>query len=79
VVVVNLSRNWGHMGALHAGLQTARGDAIVLMDGDLQTRPMLSGDDCRRGEKVRRVVTAVRRSRKESRKALALLFPSSIG
>src|SRR6267142_5374053 len=32
VVVVDLSRNWGHMGALHAGLQTARGDAIVLMD-----------------------------------------------
>src|SRR5262249_5049213 len=29
VVVVELSRNWGHMGALNAGLQTARGDAIV--------------------------------------------------
>jgi len=41
VVVVDLSRNWGHMGALHAGLQTARGDAIVLMDGDLQDPPEL--------------------------------------
>ena len=26
VVVVDLSRNWGHMGAISAGLQTARGD-----------------------------------------------------
>ena len=34
VVVVDLSRNWGHMGAISAGLQMARGDAVVLMDGD---------------------------------------------
>src|SRR5579863_3062129 len=34
IVVVNLSRNFGHMGALAAGLQTAVGDAIVLMDAD---------------------------------------------
>ncbi len=39
VVVVDLSRNWGHMGAISAGLQTARGDAIVLMDGDFQDPP----------------------------------------
>jgi len=30
VVVVELSRNWGHMGAISAGLQTARGRAIIL-------------------------------------------------
>jgi len=28
VVVVDLSRNWGHMGAISAGLQTAHGDAV---------------------------------------------------
>ena len=39
VVVVDLSRNWGHMGAISAGLQTARGDAVVLMDGDFQDPP----------------------------------------
>src|SRR5215470_6246653 len=39
VVVVDLSRNWGHMGALHAGMQTAGGDAMILMDGDLQDPP----------------------------------------
>ena len=39
VVVVDLSRNWGHMGAISAGLQTARGDAVILMDGDFQDPP----------------------------------------
>src|SRR5579864_9323195 len=39
VVVVDLSRNWGHMGALAAGLRTAQGDAVILMDGDFQDPP----------------------------------------
>ena len=75
VVVVDLSRNWGHAGAIHAGLQSARGDAIVLMDGDLQDPPEVVPklvDAWRDGAQV---VTAVRRSRKESRKLLAVLFP----
>jgi polyisoprenyl-phosphate glycosyltransferase len=75
VVVVDLSRNWGHAGAIHAGLQSARGDAIVLMDGDLQDPPEVVPklvDAWREGAQV---VTAVRRSRKESRKLLAVLFP----
>src|SRR5258707_6213413 len=75
VVVVDLSRNWGHMGALHAGLQTARGDAIVLMDGDLQDPPDVVPEMIAAWREGAQVVTAVRRSRKESRKALALLFP----
>src|SRR5258706_1928692 len=75
VVVVDLSRNWGHMGALHAGLQTARGDAIVLMDGDLQDPPEVVPEMVAAWRNGAQVVTAVRRSRKESRKVLALLFP----
>jgi glycosyltransferase involved in cell wall biosynthesis len=75
VVVVNLSRNWGHMGALQAGLQTARGDAIVLMDGDLQDPPDVVPQMIAAWRDGAQVVTAVRKSRKESRKALALLFP----
>ncbi|MES2219403.1 MAG: glycosyltransferase family 2 protein, partial [Acidobacteriota bacterium] len=39
VVVVDLSRNWGHMGAISAGLRTARGQAVALMDGDMQDPP----------------------------------------
>ncbi len=75
VVVVDLSRNWGHMGALHAGLQTARGSAVVLMDGDLQDPPEVVPKMVAAWRGGAQVVTAVRRSRKESRKALALLFP----
>src|SRR6266576_4993735 len=75
VVVVDLSRNWGHMGALHAGLQTARGDAIVLMDGDLQDPPEVVPKLVAAWRGGAQVVTAVRRTRKERRKALALLFP----
>ena len=75
VVVVELSRNWGHMGALNAGLQTARGDAIVLMDGDLQDPPDVVPKMVAAWRDGAQVVTAVRRSRQESRKALALLFP----
>jgi polyisoprenyl-phosphate glycosyltransferase len=75
VVVVDLSRNWGHMGALHAGLETARGDAVVLMDGDLQDPPEVVSKMVAAWRGGAQVVTAVRRSRQESRKALAMLFP----
>jgi dolichol-phosphate mannosyltransferase len=36
VVVVHLSRNFGHQAALTAGLDAADGDAVVTMDSDLQ-------------------------------------------
>ena len=36
ICVIHFSRNFGHQAALQAGLQHARGDAIVVMDSDLQ-------------------------------------------
>jgi len=75
VVVVELSRNWGHMGALWAGMQTARGDAVILMDGDLQDPPEVLPKLIAAWRGGAQVVNAVRRSRQERRKALALLFP----
>ena len=75
VVVVDLSRNWGHMGAISAGLQTAGGDAVVLMDGDLQDPPDVVPEMVEAWRRGAQVVTAVRRTRQERRKALALLFP----
>jgi dolichol-phosphate mannosyltransferase len=38
-VGVRLSRNFGHQVALAAGLETARGEAVVSMDADLQDPP----------------------------------------
>jgi dolichol-phosphate mannosyltransferase len=74
-VVVELSRNWGHMGAISAGLLTARGRAVILMDGDFQDPPEVLPqliDAWRDGAEI---VVGVRRSRQESRKVLAKLFP----
>ena len=36
VKLINLSRNFGHQSAATAGLDYASGDAVVLMDADLQ-------------------------------------------
>ncbi len=41
VSVVFLSRNFGHQTALTAGLDHARGDAVVMLDADLQDPPEL--------------------------------------
>ena len=41
VKCISLSRNFGHQNALMAGLQHAKGDFIITMDGDLQHPPAL--------------------------------------
>lgn len=39
VRAIHLSRNFGHQAAITAGLDTARGDAVVTIDADLQDPP----------------------------------------
>jgi len=39
VKLVNLSRNFGHQNALTAGIECAQGDAVVLMDIDMEDMP----------------------------------------
>jgi glycosyltransferase involved in cell wall biosynthesis len=74
VRVIHLSRNFGHQAALTAGLEHARGEAVAMLDGDLQDPPELiarmvehwrSGSDVvygvrteRRGEARMKLTTA---------------------
>ena len=72
VVVVELSRNWGHQSAITAGLTVARGDAVVLMDGDLQDPPAVIPEMVRAWKQGAQVVYAERRSRTERHHSLWL-------
>ena len=65
VVVVELSRNWGHQPALTAGLKAARGRAVILMDGDLQDPPEVILDFVAAWRDGAEVVIAERLSRLE--------------
>ena len=64
VVLANLSRNFGHQLAASAGIDLAGGDAVVLMDGDLQDPPELIADFMAKWREGFDVVYAVRRTRK---------------
>ena len=65
VSVIHLSRNFGHQAAVSAGLEYARGRAIVVMDGDLQDPPEVLPKFVDRWREGYDVVYAVRRHRKE--------------
>ncbi len=63
VSVVFLSRNFGHQTALTAGLDHARGDAVVMLDADLQDPPELIPEMLGRWRAGCDVVYAVREQR----------------
>jgi polyisoprenyl-phosphate glycosyltransferase len=60
VDVYSLSRNFGHQVALSAGLDVARGDAVLMMDSDLQHPPSLIPELVRRWQSGFDVVSTVR-------------------
>jgi dolichol-phosphate mannosyltransferase len=63
VKLIVLSRNFGHQLAITAGLDFAVGDAVVIMDGDLQDPPELVGEMAQRWRDGYDVVYAVRSAR----------------
>lgn len=65
VRIVHLARNFGHTAAVSAGLDLARGDAVILMDGDMQDDPVAFGPFVREWMEGYDVVYAVRTSRQE--------------
>jgi glycosyltransferase involved in cell wall biosynthesis len=80
LVVVNHTRNFGSQNAFLSGMQVSRGDAVILMDGDLQDPPALIPDlvakwllgfDIVYGVRVRREESVLRQA---ARKAFYRLF-----
>jgi dolichol-phosphate mannosyltransferase len=63
--LLDLSRNWGHQPAVTAGMHHATGDAVVLIDGDLQDPPELIGALVGQWRQGFKVVLAERQSRAE--------------
>ncbi len=82
LVIVNLSRNFGHEGAIAAGLSVTKGDIIVPLDADLQDPPSLIPTLIEKYEEGYEVINAKRKSRAgESafKKGTANLFYKVIG
>jgi polyisoprenyl-phosphate glycosyltransferase len=69
--IVKLSRNFGHQAAISAGIQQARGAAVIVMDGDLQDPPEELHKFIAKWREGYEVVYGIRQQRKES---LAMRF-----
>jgi len=65
VRVIGLTRNFGHQAALSAGLDHCTGDAVVLIDADLQDPPELIADFFAKWEEGYEVVFGLRRRLEE--------------
>jgi dolichol-phosphate mannosyltransferase len=61
--VVHLSRNFGHQAALTAGLEHARGEAVAMLDADLQDPPELIAQMVARWQQGADIVYMVREQR----------------
>jgi len=63
---VHLSRNFGHQAAVSAGIDHGRGQALIVMDGDLQDPPEVLPQFVAKWREGFEVVYAVRRHRQEN-------------
>lgn len=61
--IIKLSRNWGHQNAYNAAIDQARGDALVLLDGDLEDPPEMIPKFLQKWEEGYEVVYTVKESR----------------
>lgn len=64
VKIVSFSRNFGHQAAVTAGIKEVSGDAIVIMDADLQDPPELIPDMLKLWEDGSEVIYGKRNTRK---------------
>ncbi|MCA1590842.1 MAG: glycosyltransferase family 2 protein [Acidobacteria bacterium] len=66
VKLLSFSRNFGHQAAITAGMEHSSGDAVVIMDSDLQDPPEILEAMVEEWQSGADVVYAVRRKRKET-------------
>ena len=66
VKVITFSRNFGHQPAVSAGLAHVKGDAVAVIDGDLQDPPSVIVDMLEKWREGFGVVYGIRSGRKES-------------
>ncbi|MFI7500271.1 glycosyltransferase family 2 protein [Streptomyces sp. NPDC049687] len=66
VRIVDFARNFGHQIAITAGLDVARGDAVIVMDTDLQDPPRVSLELVDAWREGAEIVHARRRSRQDT-------------
>jgi len=66
VGVIHFSRNYGHQPAVQAGLEQARGEAIIVMDADLQDDPTALPEFLAAWKRGYDIVYATRTERKEA-------------
>ena len=64
--VIHFSRNFGHQAALQAGLRATNGNAVALIDSDLQDPPELIPQFIAKWREGYHVVYAIRKKRKEA-------------
>ena len=76
IKVIDFSRNFGHQIAVTAGLDYASGDAVIIMDSDMQDPPKVSFELIEKWEEGYEVVYAQRKTRKDTffKKFTANLF-----
>lgn len=86
VVPVHFSRNFGKEAALSAGLEAARGEAVIFMDSDLQHPPSVIPEMVERWREGFDVVEAVKQDRGEegwlyklSARAFYLMMGRAVG
>ncbi|MDF1513282.1 MAG: glycosyltransferase family 2 protein [Anaerolineae bacterium] len=63
IVIVHFARNFGHQLAITAGMDHARGDAVVTIDSDLQDPPEVIPDLIAKWEQGYEIVYAIRAER----------------
>ncbi len=64
VKIISFSRNFGHQIAITAGIDYAEGDAVIIIDADLQDPPEVIPDLIEKWREGYDVVYAIRRERK---------------